>query len=150
MQSIHVRNLFSIYFESTYGEVDLQLESNETFFGLMFGEQRVEMKLYYREDDLAAEWKCVHGAKAFKWPKKGQETSVPTDPSMHRFSLRIAEGILHFRKPKYFIGCVGFTTNVPGEAERFSPSFLLLPKNRNSGSNSDSGRILLKKLKLSS
>lgn len=144
MQSIHVRNLFTIYFESTYGEVDLQLESNENFFGLKFGDQQIEMKLYYREDDLASEWKCVPGIKAFKWPKKDQETSVPTDPSMHRFNLRIVEGILHFRKPKYFIGCVGFASNNPADPERFSPSFVLLPKNRNSGSNSDSGRIHVK------
>ncbi len=141
MQSIHVRNLFTIYFESTYGEADLQLTSDENFFGLMFGDQSIEMKLYYREDDLASEWKCVPGSKAFKWPKKSQETSVPTDPSMRRFSLRIVEGILHFRKHKYFLGCLGFASNSHGEAERFSPCFLLLPKNRNSGSNSDSGTI---------
>jgi hypothetical protein len=66
MQSIPVRNLFTIYFESTHGEVDLHLESHDNFFGLAFGDRRVEMKLYYREDDLASEWKCVAGAKAFK------------------------------------------------------------------------------------
>jgi hypothetical protein len=48
MQSIPVRNLFTIYFESTHGEVDLHLESNDNFFGLAFGDRRVEMKLYYR------------------------------------------------------------------------------------------------------
>ena len=141
MQSIHVRNLFTIYYESPYGDVDPLLTSNENIFGLMFGDQCVEMKLYYREDDITSEWKCVPGTTAFKWPKKTQETSAPTDPSMRRFSLRIAEGILHFRKHKYFLGCIGFATNNHGEAERFSPCFVLLPKNRNSGSNSDSGRI---------
>jgi hypothetical protein len=146
MQSIPVRNLFTIYFESTYGEVDLHLESHDNFFGLAFGDRRVEMKLYYREDDLASEWKCVAGAKAFKWSKKGQETSVPTDPSMYRFSLRLVEGIVHFIKSKFFIGCIGFASDHPFEAERFSPSFLLLPKNRNSNSNSDSGKIQIKYL----
>lgn len=144
MQSIPVRNLFTIYFESTFGDsLDPHLESNDFFFGLQFGGQSLEMNLYYREDDLASEWVRVPGFKAFKWPKKSQETIVPTDPAMRRFSLRIVEGILHFRKHKYFIGCVGFSSPTSGTPELYSPSFLLLPKIRNtSGKNSDSGTLV--------